>query len=68
MFKRRSGVSVVSCLNRRGEQEGCDQQKALFQLKLKDYPLGTVFQIGVRVHLQDKTPVEILYPKEIIVK
>lgn len=46
----------------------CDQQKALFQLKLKDYPLDTVFQIGLRIHLQDKAPVEILYPKEIVVR
>ena len=46
----------------------CDNQKALFQLKLKDYPKESVFQIGVRLRSSDRAPIEILYPKEIVVK
>lgn len=44
-----------------------DSQKALFQLPYKQYPVGTTFQIGLRLQLANTTFLDFLYKDAVVV-
>ena len=50
------------------EPIACDNQKALFQLPYAHYPVGTIFQIGLRLHYTNNAYTDIVYARDVVVE
>ena len=50
------------------EPIACDNQKALFQLPYAHYPVGTIFQIGLRLHYTNNAYTDIVSARDVVVE